>query len=73
MSKDALKQACGAFLAQMHGNAELPVAYASKNLTKGKSNKSTIEQELTVIHWQLTISDHTYMEDDFWSKLTIVL
>lgn len=48
---DASKLACGAVLAQVHDGFELPVAFASKAFTKGESNKSTIEQELTAIHW----------------------
>lgn len=48
---DASKVACGAVLAQCHDSFELPVAFASKAFTKGESNKSTIEQELTAIHW----------------------
>ena len=40
-------------LSQLHGDIEFPVAYASKTFTKGKSNKSTIEQELTAIHWAI--------------------
>lgn len=53
LSTDASKVACGAVLSQIHGDAELPVAYASKIFTKGESNKSTIEQELTAIHWAI--------------------
>lgn len=51
ITTDASKVACGAVLAQRHGDLELPVAFASKAFTKGESNKSTIEQELTAIHW----------------------
>ena len=50
---DASKIACGAVLAQRHDGFELPVAFASKAFTKGESNKSTIEQELTAIHWAI--------------------
>lgn len=50
---DASKMACGAVLAQLHDGVELPVAFASKAFTKGESNKSTIEQELTAIHWAI--------------------
>lgn len=48
---DASKVACGAILAQSYDNVDLPIAFASKAFTKGESNKSTIEQELTAIHW----------------------
>lgn len=51
---DASKIATGAVLTQKHGDIELPIAYASKNFTKGEKNKSTIEQELTAIHWAIT-------------------
>lgn len=51
---DASKVACGAILAQSYDNVDLPIAYASKAFTKGESNKSTIEQELTAIHWAVT-------------------
>ena len=30
------------------------MAYASKTFIKGESNKTTIEQELTTIHWAIT-------------------
>lgn len=50
---DASKVACGAVLAQTHDGVELPIAFASKAFTKGESNKSTIEQELTAIHWAI--------------------
>ena len=53
LSTDASKIACGAVLSQLHGDIEFPVAYASKTFTKGESNKSTIEQELTAIHWAI--------------------
>lgn len=51
---DASKVACGAILAQCYDNVDLPIAFASKAFTKGESNKSTIEQELTAIHWAVT-------------------
>lgn len=51
---DASKVACGAILAQKYDDVDLPIAYASKAFTKGESNKSTIEQELTAIHWAIT-------------------
>lgn len=53
LTTDASKTACGAVLAQQHGNFELPIAFASKAFTKGESNKSTIEQELIAIHWAI--------------------
>lgn len=51
---DASKQACGAVLTQNHNEIQLPIAYASRSFTKGESNKSTTEQELTAIHWAIT-------------------
>lgn len=51
---DASKMACGAILAQKYDSVDLPIAYASKSFTRGESNKSTIEQELTAIHWAIT-------------------
>ena len=53
ITTDASKVACGAVLAQLHDGIELPIAFASKAFTKGESNKSTIEQELTAIHWAI--------------------
>lgn len=50
---DASKIACGAVLSQLHGEIELPVAYASRTFTKGEQNKATIEQELLAIHWAI--------------------
>ena len=54
ITTDASKHACGAVLSQEYEGRQLPVAYASKTFTKGESNKSTIEQELTAIHWAIT-------------------
>lgn len=51
---DASKIACGAVLTQKYDNIDLPIAFASKAFTKGEANKSTIEQELTAIHWAIT-------------------
>lgn len=48
---DASDVACGAVLTQPHDDIDHPVAYASKGFTKGERNKSTIEKELTAIHW----------------------
>lgn len=49
---DASKIACGAVLSQLHGDIELPVAYASRTFTKGEQNKATIEQELLAIYFR---------------------
>lgn len=54
LTTDASKLGCGAVLQQEHEGTLLPVAYASRGFTKGESNKSTIEQELTAIHWAVT-------------------
>lgn len=54
LSTDASKVACGAVLEQEHNGIRLPIAFASKKFTKGESNKSTIEQELTAIHWAIS-------------------
>ena len=51
---DASKIACGAVLSQLHGDVELPVAFASRTFTKGEQKKSTIEQELLAILWAIT-------------------
>ena len=51
---DASKVACGAVLTQRYDDIDLPIAFASKAFTKGEANKSTIEQELTAIHWAIT-------------------
>jgi len=53
VTTDASKHACGAMLSQDHNGTQLPVSYASRAFTKGESNKSTIEQELTAIHWAI--------------------
>ena len=53
ITTDASKQACGAVLSQEYDGKQLPISYASKSFTKGESNKSTIEQELTAIHWAI--------------------
>lgn len=50
LTTDASKEACGAILAQKHGDTELPIAFASRAFTKGEINKSTIEKELAAIH-----------------------
>lgn len=54
LTTDASKVACGAVLAQLHDGVEKPIAFASKAFTKGESHKSTIEQELTAIHWAVS-------------------
>lgn len=51
LSTDASKIACGAVLEQEYDGIRFPIAYASRKFTKGESNKSTIEQELSAIHW----------------------
>lgn len=50
---DASRVACGAVLSQLHGDIELPIAFASRTFTKGEQNKPTIEQELLAIHWAI--------------------
>ena len=54
ITTDASKYACGAILSQERDGIQMPIAYASKAFTKGESNKSVIEQELTAIHWAIT-------------------
>ena len=53
VTTDAGKVASEAVLCQEYDGKYLPVAYASKTFTKGESNKSTIEQEFTAIHWAI--------------------
>ena len=53
ITTDASKKACGAVLCQEYDGKYLPISYASKAFTSGESNKSTIEQELTAIHWAI--------------------
>jgi len=53
ITTNSSKQACGAVLSQSHDGVNLLVTYASKTFTKGESNKSTTEQELTAIHWAI--------------------
>ena len=53
ITTDASKIACGAVLSQDYNGIQLPVAFASRSFTKGESNKSVIEQELTAIHWAI--------------------
>lgn len=48
---DASKIAAGAVLSQNFNDNDLPIAFASKSFTKGELNKSTIEKELTAIHY----------------------
>jgi len=50
----ASKEACGAVLTENKNGLQIPVAYASRSFTKGESNKSTTEQELSAIHWAIT-------------------
>lgn len=48
---DASQFAVGATLTQEYGGMDLPVSFASRSLTKGEINKSTIEKELAAIHF----------------------
>lgn len=50
---DASKVACGAVLSQLHGDIELPIAYASRTFTRSEQKKATIEQELLAIYWAI--------------------
>lgn len=51
VTTDASNVACGADLSQNFNGQDLPISYASRSFTKGEANKSTIEKELTAIHW----------------------
>lgn len=51
LTVDASNYAMGAVLSQEINGHEHPIAYASKQFTKGEFNKSTIEKELAAIHW----------------------
>lgn len=51
ITTDASSIASGAYIAQEINGEEKPIAFASKAFTKGEANKSTIEKELTAIHW----------------------
>lgn len=51
LTTDASDIAASAILSQGEIGEDLPIAYASKAFTKGEKNKSTIEKELTAIHW----------------------
>ena len=53
ITTDASKDAIGAILSQEYNGMQLPIAYASRSLTRGEQNKSTIEKELAAIHWAL--------------------
>lgn len=53
LTVDACKYGTGAILSQMHGENDLPVAYASKSFTPGEFNKPTIEQELIAIDFAI--------------------
>lgn len=53
ITTDAAKLACGGILSQIHNGHDLPIAYASRAFTKGEINKSTIEKELSAIHWAI--------------------
>lgn len=50
---DAAKYGVGAVLSQVTNGNDLPIAFASKAFTKGELNKSTIEKELTAIHFAI--------------------
>lgn len=51
ITTDASSVSSGAYIAQEFDGVEKPIAFASKAFTKGEANKSTIERELTAIHW----------------------
>lgn len=53
MTVDAAKYGVGAVLSQINDGNDLPIAFASKAFTKGEHNKSTIEKELTTIHFAI--------------------
>jgi hypothetical protein len=53
ITTDASNIGCGAMISQMHGPIERAISFASKSFTKGEANKSTIEKELTAIHWAI--------------------
>jgi len=54
LTTDASNVACGAVLSQVYEGKNLPIAFASKSFSQGERNKSTIEKELTAIHWAVT-------------------
>lgn len=51
LTTDASNRACAAVLSQNFDEGEMPICFASRSFTKGESNKSTIEKELSAIHW----------------------
>lgn len=53
LTVDACKYGTGAILSQMHGDNDLPIAYASKSFTPVEFNKPTIEQELIWIDYAI--------------------
>ncbi|PAA61768.1 hypothetical protein BOX15_Mlig029272g4 [Macrostomum lignano] len=53
LSCDASAFAVGAVLSQAHGDAELPVAFASRTLNKAERNYSATDRELLALVWSL--------------------
>lgn len=51
---DAAKYGVGAVLSQLTDGQDMPIAFPSKSFTKGELNKSTIEKEMTAIHFAIT-------------------
>jgi hypothetical protein len=51
ISTDASNRGCGSKSTQEVDGEERTIAFASKSFTKGEANKSTIEKELTALHW----------------------
>lgn len=51
LTTDASNYAYGAVLSQGEIGNDLPIAYASKNLTKHEINKDVLQKELLAIHW----------------------
>lgn len=53
LTVDAAKYGIGSVLSQNHEGEDLPIAFASRAFTKGELNKSTIEKELSAIHFAI--------------------
>ncbi|PAA74262.1 hypothetical protein BOX15_Mlig002146g53 [Macrostomum lignano] len=53
LSCDSSQFAVGAVLSQLHGDAELPVAFASRTLNKAERNYSATDRELLALVWSL--------------------